>query len=329
MKTHNKPYGTLLVIMLAFALTACGVGAGGSGGIDYTGVTTSASLADNNTATTIVESAYQGGVSGTSLNSLASLAPSSDTSNSTAIRPGTILIADAISGAFAALPIDASVASGAKALGSGTYTLADDCSGSGGYLTYSINLNFGLSFTATMHFYSFCSKGVTIDGSASAVGTFDFIGNITSLTVSYPSLTISNGTTSFTSSGDIDYSYAGTIATVVMNTVLRDDATTKLYRTENLAMTLDEAVSSYVDVSITGGNFYHEDYGYVTVTTPTALRFFTGEEWPRSGSLLATGSGGATALLTVLSNTQYQVDVDNDGNPGVDYTASPLLWANL
>ena len=93
----------------------------------------------------------------------------------------------------------------------------------------------------------------------------------------------------------------------------------------NYSMTVTDGLG-YEEISFTG-RFYHPDYGYVSVTTPTPFRINDGAIWPYQGVLLVTGAGGAQARLTAGAALDYRVEADTDGNGDFsDYDSGWLSW---
>ena len=105
-----------------------------------------------------------------------------------------------------------------------------------------------------------------------------------------------------------------------INMKLRDDTTQEVFWVKNFVLTIVE-MSGYQDLTMEG-RFYHPDYGYVAITTPTAFRFTGSNEYPYPGVMVATGSNGSTATLTSLSTTSYQIDIDEDGDTVSDRTTT-------
>jgi len=119
-----------------------------------------------------------------------------------------------------------------------------------------------------------------------------------------------------------------------MNMLMRDNVLDKVFRTEDYIIDLSfgpdldaDQLPDYIDASYSG-KFYHPVYGYVDITTPTVIRTYAADTWPTSGVLVATGAGGATVTLTALSNTSYQVDIDEDGISPIEYTNTGN-WSTL
>lgn len=67
---------------------------------------------------------------------------------------------------------------------------------------------------------------------------------------------------------------------------------------------------------------------------PVASRIYNGDDWPSQGVFLAKGKigeggGNCQAKLVALSATQYQIEVDEDGDEVFEYNSGPLYWDDL
>ena len=110
----------------------------------------------------------------------------------------------------------------------------------------------------------------------------------------------------------------------------RDNSTNKVYWVQNYTIELTEE-TGYVDIDVSG-RFYHPDHGYITITTSPPLRINDGDEYPFQGVIVVEGkdgtAGGPTrARLTVIDNSEYQVEADTDGDGFYDdYDSGVLNW---
>lgn len=142
-----------------------------------------------------------------------------------------------------------------------------------------------------------------------------------------------NGAT-FQMSGSIGLSVQSPSIQVMMSFVIADSSGT--YKVDNLVFNITD-FTTYAEVSIPSGRFYHPLHGYVDVTTPTPLRYSITNgivaDWPYQGSLEVDGANNTKALLTALSDSvtvtpQWQLQVDWDGIVGWDMTISGN-WVDL
>jgi hypothetical protein len=74
------------------------------------------------------------------------------------------------------------------------------------------------------------------------------------------------------------------------------------------------------------GRLYHSEFGYVDIRTDVAFRVDDGDDYPSEGILVLTGADDATIVMTVLSNTQYQVEADLDGDEAYDWGPETYDW---
>ena len=322
----------LFSAFIAFSLTACGSGGGGGdgssgssggGGIAYTGATNQAALDDTNSEE-ITTSAYQGGSAGASMGAVGSV---DIIDNRTIDYPRYLTVANILGDAFQGVDFT----SGAEVSISGTVdsdTIPGDCSVNPGSMSYTINIDDSTgNFSGNGTFNSFCSAGVTLSGGVSFSGQVNTSsGQINSLNITFDSLTSTSGSDSFTMSGDTNFNFSASPYTATMNLTIRDNNTSEVAKIENFSISITVG-SGYEDI-VESGRFYHPVYGYVDISTPTPLRFYDGDSWPSSGSMVAAGSNSG-AKLTVLSSSQYQVEVDNDGNGIYDSTLGPFDWSAL
>ncbi|MBI5058085.1 MAG: hypothetical protein HZB61_15855 [Nitrospirae bacterium] len=333
MKNNIKIMEVLFAALLSVLIIACGGGGGGGdngggggsgGGISYSGSTSQAAI-DNSNAGEISTSAYQNGSTGSAL-SLGSLQSddrqigSSRSLRLTQTLEKALLKVDVISSSDDAV-------SGASATDAGT--IQGDCA-SPGNASYTITYDDVTgNFSGSMNFSSYCSEGVTISGSANFSGKVDVnTEDFLQLSISFDTLSAASGSDSFTADGDIAFDFDASPMTATINVLLKDNSTADVFKIENFSMTMSDG-SNYVDVSVVSGRFYHPDYGYVDAYTSTALRIYSGDDWPSQGVLVCAGNTGTKSRLTALSSTQYTVEADTNGDGTFDYNSGPLNWADL
>jgi hypothetical protein len=86
--------------------------------------------------------------------------------------------------------------------------------------------------------------------------------------------------------------------------------------------------TSTFSVSMAGSFTAQSIGGRVTVATPVALSQGFGDAYPSSGQVRITGASGSTLLVTALSATQVQLQLDANGD-GTYETTSTVAWATL
>ena len=328
---RNTPYQTATRIVLignALVLTAILGGCGGADttpnvGLTYTGVVTQSVITQSN-GEEIVQNAYQAGANGNTLGNSAGNIPTSiqgDT-QATPSRPLPIMVAQTLTSGLKQIIANASPSNSAVGVNYST-TVPGSC---GGMLIYNMNVNeVTFAMNGSIGYNNFCEAGVTTSGTVTT--SIELLSGTANM--SFGSLTTSEGSRSYTSDGEISFNFYDTLlnsVTITMNMLMRDNTLDMVFRTEDYLIDLNfgpdlnaDTIADYIDASYSG-RFYHPVYGYVDITTPTAFRVNATDTWPSSGALLATGGGGATALLTALSNTSYQIDIDTDGVSPLEYT---------
>ena len=310
-----------LVILVASFLAAYGCGGGGGDGgspLEYTGVTTQATVDDTNSED-LTKGAYAGGSSGMMGLGAVSQSGVSD-------HPRYLNLAQTLQNAIIQVDVNAPegiVEAGAIIQASDSFT--GDCStGLGSYV-----MNFDDQtgeFTGTLSFNGYCSEGVTLSGSATFSGTFDDVnGEFSVFTVSIASLTVSSAGDSFTTSGTISFSFQTSPTTMTADLLMRDNTTLEVFWVYNYSITTVDGLN-YEEISFTG-RFYHPNYGYVSISTPTPIRIYDGDMWPSQGVLVVSGAGGTGARLTADISFSYMVEADTDGDGNFDnYDSGWISW---
>ena len=316
----------LFLLSFALGLTTCGGSGGGGGtppppGITYTGSTAQATI-DATNSQNLAAGGYKGGAVGAT--------GSLGTIQKTVVdRPNYLDLALTIEEAI--LQINVHAPPGIVEAGT-IVTASDTIAGAcGGSAQYAIQYDDATGdFSGTLSFASFCSTGVTISGGASFSGKVDVsTGKFQRFTLSFNNIVTTSGSDSFTVNGSITYTFQGSSITVTMIMLLRDNTTGKVFWINPYNMTLSEG-SGYVTFQVSG-KYYHPDYGYVNISTPTPFRINSGATWPSQGVMILDGktgiAGGSTkARLTVVSSTNYLVEADTNGDGTYDWNSGSLSW---
>ena len=309
-------------------LSACGGGGGGGvvggGGSNetttsYTGKTSQATLTIGN-GEEISSAAYQNGSSNQAAG-LNSVFASLNNANTTAAetKPKIYTLTKTLKGAINKIQPATNNISYSRAVVSESDSFPGECGGDANYdMTFDDVTG---DFSGTFSFNRYCELGDTINGS------FNMSGNINpdslifgTINISMSSLSVTSGNDSFTISGDISLAPDNNPSVVSMDIRLTDNTTGEVFWLENVTITITSN-SLYEDVSMEG-KFYHPDHGYSNITTPIAFQFIGMDEWPSSGVMVATGTNGSTATLTALSNTTYQIDIDENGDDALEQTTT-------
>lgn len=316
--------------IFALTLTACGGGGGGGGGggtagIDYTGATSQANLTTGN-GDEIITTSYQNGGTGQGLGTVfSSLAEAEVEPAPQQNSPKTAALAKIVVGAINKTQLSTDVVAISRAVQSESDSFPGECGGTASY-TISVDDVSG-DFNGTFTFSNYCEQGDVINGGISISGNININSHtFGTVTMTMTSLTISTGNDSFTMSGSISLIPDNNPIVVTMDMKLQDNTTQQVFWARNLRLTIVET-STYEELSITG-KFYHPDYGYVDITTPTPFRYTGLDEYPYPGVMVVTGANGGTGTLTSLSNTSYQLDIDEDGDGNLEQTTTGN-WSSL
>src|SRR5581483_4653434 len=119
--------------------------------------------------------------------------------------------------------------------------------------------------------------------------------------------------------------------TLTINLVTLDNSTRAMTKAENLVI-VNVYGSLLFPSSFTetvNGRLFDSVHGFVDISTPTPL-LFTGvtDELPSAGRIQLTGASNASIRVRVVSNSLVLIEVDLNGDNGVDIAAR-LNWADL
>ena len=327
MLEHKIPKLFLFTFAFLAVLAGCGGGGSSSTSISYTGSTTQAVITQTN-GEDIAYNAYQNGDTG---NTLGTVIGVEQILNASPTRPRMLVLSRALKESVAHISLDHN--QNGLSLGATVSNSSSIPGGCGGHAVYTISINdVTFAFTGTFTFNAYCNEETTLTGNLNFSGQFNpDILEFGQVTMSFDSLTVSSGSDSFAADGDITMDPTVSPMNVTMNMVMLDKSTDKTYKVEDFVMTLADNLTSVT--STISGKLYNPDYGYVIITTPTPLEINNSDSYPASGVLLATGSNGssgnpAKAKLTALSNTSYQIEIDEDGDGTFEYLNTGN-WADL
>lgn len=316
----------LLGMLLAISLTGCGGGGDGDGpaGITYTGLTTQATIDENN-AEDIATGAYQGGATVEEFGDIMGVVQ--DGEDGYIGRPRCLVLSEALEKAFRR--VDVTSVSGVVAYGA-IVTVSETEDGScGGSMSWTLSLDdVAGDFTGSFDFNNYCEDDTTLSGSMSASGKIDLVTKeFVKISMTFTALTAEAEGDSFTANGDISFEFSESSITVTMNMYLRDNSTRKVYWVEDYFMSITEG-TDYVEVEVSG-RFYDPDDGYVVVSTPESLRIYDVDDGPRQGVLLVEGANNTKAKLTAVDSTTCRVEADTDGDDIYEWKSEDLYWSNL
>lgn len=302
-----------LIVFSIFTLTACGGGGGGSGGapVSYAGKTTQAKVTEENSGTLASDALNFGqGRGGT----IPFNKPAGAGTTNASIPKLYELAQRAItkqSNAFSAN----------KPVGFPEEVESGECGGRS-VINGTVDDENG-DFDITVRFENFCEGGWTFSGNMTVQGN----GNSRSLTITVNNLTVSDGTVSTTMDGTMTANVNSlTSSSMTMDIAIRDNGSGRTFKLENYSVS-SRLRSGAINITISG-RFYNPEEGYIDLSTPQTLRILSGDLYPSSGILEAQGSDGTKTRLTALSATQFQLQVDADGD-GVFESSTVGEWADL
>lgn len=312
-------------VVTGFILAACsGGGGGGEEGVVYTGATTQAAVTGSN-GVALTTTAYQGGNSGGSFALVGVASEPVEGVGGTVTRATSVsrVLTDAVRSARFASHASSQMAVGVVESVSGSL----DPGNCGGTASFSGTANDQTGeIRATFTFSGWCNDGVTVAGRVTAEGQVDVVAEeLIALEFSFVVLTVSDGTDTFRGSGSITVDFGASESMIIDMDFAAGDGTT--YRVSDLQMAVTPSASGE-SLTITG-RVYHPVHGYVDVTTPVAFDVQTGDAFPSAGELVATGANDSKARLTALSPTEFQIDVDADGDGTYETNLGTFTWESV
>jgi hypothetical protein len=300
-QSNHIVWALVLGLVTVTGVTACGGGGGsgapaGGGGvsISYTGVTTAATITSSNAAS--ISGAAVNGVttsaeSGGALIGVVSPGNAVGTTDTNSIVQTVKKLASQV-----VTPVAGNAAP--LGLAAGSNVIPGSC---GGNVVVTASPS-ATTVTGTLVYNNYCEAGTVF-----VSGTNNFTANVTV-----------NGTGVTIDSIMITTAPGARLSVYVQRAGL-------VYWANNLDLTVNSQ-SSYDDVSVSA-TYYHPTYGYVTLTTPY-LHIMAGDLYPSSGSLLLTDTANRRALISVIDDTTYRLQIDADAD-GVYETTTQGLWSSL
>jgi hypothetical protein len=326
-------------LLAVFLLFGCGGGGGGGDSASlYTGITSPATVTDNN-AEDIALQAYQAGDLSASTVSILGV---SESGNSAVGTPKVLTLVRMLKESTDRIPLlsgtTVPLGSSTSALPMATWDNTID-DGQGGSMTVHLSVNEDTGdFSGTFRFNGWSGgDGGTISGLASVSGNFDMTGgSFAHIRFSFNPITFDDGIDIVSIYGRVDLDSDGFYASATMNIFLQDGNTLETVWISGYTMTLTDGPDTdldgepdYVDATVTG-KIYLPNFGCVVVTTPTPFRHYAGYMLPSSGVLLVAGSGGGSAKLVVNSaipeSPGYHVEADPDGDSVYEWVGIDRSW---
>ncbi|MDH3576115.1 MAG: hypothetical protein OEM90_21175 [Desulfobacteraceae bacterium] len=305
-------------------IVSCGGGGGGGGtsGITYTGVTTQATIDENN-AVEITLEAYEGVDTASELNILGAVSE-----NSSSVK--NPLFVD-ISTYFQSViyDIESSAGQNSEYMGA-VITESDTITGScGGSFSYTLTGDDQTgNFNGTLTFNNFCEQEYTASGSMTLSGNINLnTEEFNYFDMTFTNISLTHGQESISLNGSIAFNLQSSPITMTFSFIYKDNLN-KTYKYENFAYEYTEGLG-FVDMTFSG-RFYHHDYGYVDIDTVTALRINGNDFYPSSGTVIVTGDSGTKARLLVIDSSSFIIEADTDGDGSYDnYNSGAILWSNV
>jgi hypothetical protein len=328
---HNVMASLILVALFAFVLVSCGGGSADGGAastdITYTGLTSMAVI-NESSAQDLAVGAYAGILSSSAINVSGAVQINETRSDGIcpAFQVAFILeyslkyfnIGKGQNGNIVGATISDSITFYGNCGGNAVYTIeVDDQTG---------------RFTGHGDYNNYCEDGVTISGPVDVSGQADInTGEIVKFTLTFNRLTSTYDDVSLTIKGSISGDYTVTPVVISMDMLIRDNYSGKVYWMENYRMTVIVG-PNYIEFELSG-RFYSPDHGYVDIVTDSPFLKYNAEENPSEGILVILGSSGpsggnAKAVLTILSNTSYLVELDSNDDGLYDWSSGGLCWEN-
>jgi len=294
-----------LPLLATLLLVGCGGGGGGGGdddtGLVYTGLTTPAAIDDTNAAI-LVEGALGGSTTGTAFGVV---------SNEPGVQQDPVIldVARILSGIVTQLDINPSSSTLPGAIVS--ESSSEPCQ-DGGSLELDLRIDdVTFDFNGEFEFINCAEDGTTINGPGTVVGGIGATSFV--MNFSFDPVTVVSGAENSTISGTIGTSLVFPDSVTITMEILAHDNNTGIVEWFNNLVISGIDNFSFLEMTIEG-RYYHPQYGYVDIFTNLAFQINVADQWPYFGQMTIIGDRGSRARLTALSNTQYTLDVDADGD---------------
>lgn len=189
-------------------------------------------------------------------------------------------------------------------------TVPGDCGGTAD-ITVTANDETGV-FSGAMTFNDYCTMDTVLTGGLTFSGKGDLVTEeVSSFKLTFNNLTLAEGEDSWSFvEGSVAYALASDGSeTDTLQLVIRDNDGQKAYWFKDYV--IDISAGETEDLVTVTGRFYNPDYGYVVVSTPTALVV---TDDVIGGVLLFSGVDSKARLTFNLDlSNLLEVDADNDG----------------
>jgi hypothetical protein len=181
-----------------------------------------------------------------------------------------------------------------------------------------------LEFSGSVVFSDFCEDGITLSGSISIAGIFSTKSVILmEFNMSFKNVSVVSQSESFSMEGNISVAIQDDLSTIsTSNSMLRDNNSGIVNKVENLVIKISSPfAAASLEIS---GRFYHSLHGYVDISTPVPFQMgSTGTII--EGEFMVTGTNQSKAKMTIVSNQEYKISVDSDGDGTFEWDTT-LNW---
>lgn len=291
--------------------------------VDYGGATTQAAITTTN-ARALADAAYSGADTGSAFIGKGAAVGGADGETT---RPIYVILSSTLLESMERADISGSAGT-ARAAVLDITTGEAGCNGGPGSAAIQIDLDpVSGQFLGEIHFQGFCSDMANITGVVGFSGSYNFSRQAyDSFTMAVPEVTISTVSTTFRSGGVIYYVDMGPYASVETTLVQENVFTGKTFKVEGLRMSLT-GTGTETYLKIHEGRFYHHDYGYLDIFTPSPLHYYDTSPWPSTGALVLVGLSGSSIRLTATGSGQtYRVQADCDGDGIYEHDEGTGSW---
>ena len=191
--------------------------------------------------------------------------------------------------------------------------------------------------TLTLLYNNCTVSGITVSGGLSISGFTSVKPSTAAFTttgrISFNSFAYSDGTTTGTINGTIDFSVSTSDGNIVNSTIsngslsVAKPGATLTLSGYSINQTKNGSTGAYT-LSASGTVTSSALGGTVTFTTTTPYQG-TGTANPSSGAIKITGAGSSSVTLTALDSTNIRLDVDANGDGIVEPPPISMTWAML
>jgi hypothetical protein len=332
--------------LLALALGCGGGGGGGGDDLGYAGNREAAVVSSDN-ARELAASAYDGSSLEGPFGGIASLTDSPATpAPAPSGRPVLLAVyralvrgivaadADAAADAVAGADMDAgataaATATPARSLDSVQGTVNGECGGS-----FSTDLQFDRNtgfISGAFTYADYCEADTLFNGRAVIRGRLDpDTGELDYIDFTISGLSGTRDGEGFRLDGSVrltalEATNSNTNTNQVrMDLLFEDLASGETLWLNGFVISVTEG-EDYEEVAFSG-RIYHSVHGYVDLSTEVPFRFEEDEDTPSEGVLLLTGADNGKILMTVISESHYQVEADTDGDDLYDWGPETCAW---